>query len=479
MDETIQGNLLSREELIVAMTRLSNSSLRSYELRDVGDLQIPERGAFVGRWKTDRSDPLPELLVVRTEDYADTLAWLNSYLNALTPVSQWCRIIPQSRVADLIASEVGVTLDGRLGAWVGAILAECNAQAPNGINLREVPGNAAISTATFAAGRSAAVWGHRAELPTIAKRHDEVSLALRDGSRPLLAQNIVPLWLAIHGGRETISNGPQRELDPYKRLFERATSLAILSEPAEIVTALVNEADRVFHLPDLLGCARGTQSDRVKSLDQLAQIVAADPVSAANDALVGFAASLVEPGTAILPELLRKFSGRFPVAPLWMGAFAGAISPIRVLSEQQGLGRLVSKSLLAESDLRTRPSSDIAYDELSRWLGAPGKPQKITVRGMAARSVSVELMLGVTCSFPLGRQEPVSTSRPEAIDTRARGGTTPVTSGEFTAALTGLLRRLEKLEDAVKLQSAVEPQLDLNTSPSSSKRASPKAKWKK
>lgn len=86
-------------------------------------------------------------------------------------------------------------------------------------------------------------------------------------------------------------------------------------------------------------------------------------------------------------------------------ASARSRTPSRVLSDFAGLGRLVTKALLSESDLEEKPHCDISYDEISRWL-AGVTASKLPLRGMAARSLSVEIYLGVTCPFSTGRAEP-------------------------------------------------------------------------
>ena len=412
--------------------------------------------------------------MTRAEDYPDTLAWLDAYLNALVPITQWCRVITQTQVAELIEPDRSPELRGLAGAWVGAILAECSAQAPSGVNLREVPGNAAVSTATFAAGRSIALRGQLSDLREIANRHDEVSIALRAEQRPLSAQKLVPLWASIvrdPGAAPTVGS-----VDAFGRLFELASVENGKRESAEVAQALVEQAASAFQAPELLACSRGTQSDRVKALDRFAQGLLSEPAVPTNDALLGLAASLVEPGAAVLPELLRRFSVRFPVAPIWMGAFAGAMSPLRVMSDYQGLGRLILKALLASRDLQARPSSDVSYDELARWIGGSTQHPKIPVRGMAARSVVVELTFGVACAFPFGRQEQ---PRDDAPVTRERSKQPVASNSAATDPLSALVKRVEQLESLVSKLTSGEPQLDLPAPDVSSRRASPKTKWKK
>jgi hypothetical protein len=74
------------------------------------------------------------------------------------------------------------------------------------------------------------------------------------------------------------------------------------------------------------------------------------------------------------------------------------------LTDHGGLGRLIAKALLVESDLDEKPQCDISYDEISRWLNGV-TASKLPLRGMAARSLSIEIYLGITCPFAVGRTE--------------------------------------------------------------------------
>ena len=133
---------------------------------------------------------------------------------------------------------------------------------------------------------------------------------------------------------------------------------------AESIADVVATAVDHFRIQEIVECSRGPQSDRVRALDQLVQDLARDSNAFSSEALVGFAASLIDPGMAILPELLRKYSARFPLAPLWLGAFAGCWSSNRAFTDHGGLGRLIGKALLSESDLNEKPQCDISYDEI-------------------------------------------------------------------------------------------------------------------
>jgi hypothetical protein len=450
MAETFRGALFERDALPAAMTQLPRQSLKSSTWETFVCQQPPVRGGAVGSWSATPGDPLAEILVVRNEDFLDTLAWLNSFFSGLSPITQWCRVLPQSEAERIAGRSPAVTLGRMLGAWVGAILAECSVQAGGVQNLREVPGSAAASTATFAAGRAAAVWNQDSNFAEIARRHDELSQGLRDGSRPLAAEALVPLWSVLSGRVDRAAHNDRRALEPLVAILSSLAHKVDEVEPAELVAKTAMQARDYFDLSELTECAQGPQVERVRALDRLGERLASGPRSPSIDALLGLGASFIDPGSAVAPELLRRYGRQLPVAPIWQGVFAGAMTPLRVMTDQGGLGRLVAKTLLAADDLQGRPSCDIAYEEISRWI-TPGRSLKLDLRGMSARFVSVELVAGVTCVFAYGRTDTVSSTTPtsRAEPTRSQTDRSRVggrTLQELEIFVLNLQQRIERLE---------------------------------
>jgi len=164
-----------------------------------------------------------------------------------------------------------------------------------------------------------------------------------------------------------------------------------------------------FDLPEIERCVVGPQGQRVEALDRLAERASAGPRGGNADALIGFGASLIDPGAAVLPELLRRHHSTFPFAAIWAGAFAGIWSPVRVLSDHAGLGRLLAKQLAARHDLFEKPSADIAVEEFQRWTGG-NLGSAFAIRGALPRNLTVELFPGVTVTIPALRDS----GRPDA-----------------------------------------------------------------
>jgi hypothetical protein len=403
MRAVVHARSLDREGLINGLTNVIKARLEPASFQDLANATIAPRGGIIASWHED-SDPLPDLLVVRDEDISDTHAWISSYFAALSPITQWCRIITQSEAKRLLKRNDPPTLKTRLGCWVGAILAECSAQALQHINLRELPGTAVLTSATFAAGRSVAVWGEHCDLREIAARHEELGSKFREGARPISAMQLLPLWQTLNAAKNSVDkNVDRRALERFAALFEKITPLSVAGN-SEAMGENIGFAVEFIGLPGLAECARGPQLDRLKALDELARELTNDTKSAPAEAFLGLAASLIDPGAAVLPDLLRKYVNLFPMAPLWLGAFAGCWSPARVLSDHQGLGRLISRELLVQSDLEEKPHCDIAYDEIHRWMNGV-TASRLPIRGMAARAINIEISLGVNCTFASGKQE--------------------------------------------------------------------------
>ncbi|TKD48369.1 MAG: hypothetical protein E5W98_01250 [Mesorhizobium sp.] len=294
------------------------------------------------------------------------------------------------------------------------------------------------------------MWNNDVNFVELARRHDELAQSLRDGSRPLAADALVPLWFVLSGGVGKTTYSDQQALDPLISILSHIAQQSADVETAELVAKTATQARDYFDLPELTFCAQGPQVERVRALDRLAERLASGPRSPAIDALLGLGASFVDPGVSVAPELLRRHARTLPLAPIWQGAFAGAMTPLRVMSDQGGLGRLVAKGLLAAHDLEGRPSCDIAYEELSRWI-TPGRSLKLDVRGTSARVLSVELMLGVTSAFPYGRNDSVLPASGNSRAESTRNQSDKVRGGrslqDLDVALQNLLHRIERLEE--------------------------------
>ncbi|WP_419808232.1 hypothetical protein [Sphingomonas sp.] len=424
----------------------------------VTEVPLKPQQVLVGYWGSDNDDPFPEFLVIRDEDVPDTYAWLSAYLSGLAPITQWCRVWSAAQFGELMNAPARPALDGRTGPWVGAIMAECVAQARMQLNLKMLSGASAASSASFAAARARAVWGNFHDFGDLAKRHDALSDRLRARQRPIPAARLASLWHVLAGegwaGREPAE---ARTLGVFREVFELGWSEEISA--SDRAAAAVQRVTDAFDLPDLLACASGPQRERVEGLDRLGERLRVGPKSAAIDAILGFGASLVEPGAAVMPELLRRFETAMPTAQVWAGAFAGLWAPVRVMSEHGGLGRLIAKALLRESDLFARPAADIGFDELVRWLPAGRGDRMPLLRGMNPRVVEVELAPGVTAPFQL-RSDPVRTEtsgspavnagRQRALELEGAEATRPVAPSavELAALVDALAQRIKVLEQA-------------------------------
>ncbi len=462
MADNFRGALFDRDGLLAAMTQLARQRLEPMSWETLITRLLPARGGVVGSWGSTPGDPLAEVLVVRDQDFLETVTWLNAYFSGFAPITQWCRILPYSQAERFAKRSCSVGLGHMLGAWVGVVLAECSVQAGGVQNLRDFVGSAAASTASFAAGRAAAVWDADSDFAEIARRHDELTLSLREGSRPIAAEALVTLWSVLNGRVDRSAYRGGRALEPLIAVLSSVVEQADDIETSELVAMTAAKASDSFSLPELADCARGPQVERVRALDRLGERLSSEPRSPVTEALLGLGASFVDPGAAVSPELLRRHGGQLPVAPVWQGVFAGALAPLRVMTDQGGLGRLVAKSLLANDDLQGRPSCDIAYEELIRWI-TPGRPLKLDVRGMSARVLSVELVPGVTCVLPYGRTDSATStaSRRELTDTSSADRTKPGSGrslNEIDVLVTNLQQRIERLEWR---DANAQPSLDL------------------
>ena len=331
-------------------------------------------------------------------------------MSGLAPISQWCRVWRSSEISKLSSVASPPSLGTRSAAWVGAIIAEFGSQ--SSYNLKEVSAAATLSTSTFSAARAIAVWNGFDRFDELLKRHEMLAHRQRDEDRTLAAEQLIPLWYVLAGDKWQ-SRPPadaRRLLEPFTR---------ILNEPFGS-TAVAPEA--LLHFATIVARERGARDRASRDgsrpargcFRQIGSPLDVRPKSAATSAILGFSASLVDPGAPLLPELLRRYSQNFSAAAVGLGAFAGVWFPVRVLSEHGGLGRLISKQLLGPSDLFEKPTADISFDELLRWTGGTFNGP-LQIRGLMLRTLFVELVAGVVV--------PIATLRNELP--RSEAGATP------------------------------------------------------
>ena len=402
MQNLVRASILDREGLVRGLANFDACAPAQCAPVDLVEHGIPAGGGILVSWDVAACDPLADLLIVNDNEVADTLAWIGSYFSQFIPVTQWCRVVSQHDARRLVAHSQAPTLKDALPLWVGLVLAECSVQAGYNINLKELPASATLTSATFAAARAVALFGSGAPLKELASKHHDLAIRLREGGRPISASRLLPLWYCMCEQEDWAGTQSERKaLEPVLKLLK---TLRTDGDGKDGIASKLSLIADEFDLPELLACSRGPQFERVGALDALIRRMSAGPVSSAIEAVVGLGASMIDPGATVLPGLLRSHGSSMQMAPIWLGMFAGAWDRFRVLTDHQGLGRLIAKALLASDDIRRKPSCDIAFDELSRWIGSAAS-SKVPVRGMAARSLVVELLPGVTCTFAAGRSD--------------------------------------------------------------------------
>lgn len=457
MTDHIEYVCFSREELARGLTTFASASLKGSHWEKFISQSIPSRGALAATWNKESGSELPELLVVRDEDYKETYAWLNSYFSNLAPISQWCRILTQSQANFYLPIRKKPELGRLLSPWVGAIIAECQVQAGGSRSLRDLSGSAAASTATYIAGRATAVSEGRIDFGNIARKHDDLSLKLRENTRPLSAKQLLPVWATLTGFPvENVPDAISHELGSLRSILLWICDNDLNDRHEIAEEAALIAADR-FGLGHLKDCARGPQVSRVRSLDRVAEELVADRSTGIKDGIIGLAASFVDPDGNTSAELLKRHFRSFPTAPIWQGMFASALTRHQIYGLKGGLGRLVVKSLLASHDLADRPSCDISYEEAMRWI-TPGRALRTDVNGMSNRYLNIEIEPGVSGIFAFGNTEnsgrisskdPVIRAPLESVDSSR----TPAKS-DLEGAIFDLLRRVQALEEQAKVPQA-------------------------
>ncbi|GAO56848.1 hypothetical protein [Novosphingobium sp. MD-1] len=448
----------SRENLPEILAGCNANHFHEIGLKEISSAELARDEIFVGFFGADVFDPNPDFIVCNPDSYSDFVAWLAAFLPGHSPISQWCRVWRSNDFAMLTNAKAKPFLAHSLAAWTGAIMAELSAERGGG-SLADVTGLSAMRTGTFCAARATALWSIFDQYDELAKRLTTISGSDQQFWKSY--DEISALWYVLCGDT-WLTKLPNRAsgFDELRMLFRSSNGMETI-EPDSIQGAARHFGNH-FRTPDLVHCSIGPQSRRVDALDKVASQLAAASIKAHSNVILGFAASLIDPGAAVMPALLKQYSQEFPVAQIWAGAFAGIWSPARVLGEQGGLGRIVAKEILAPTDLFSKPTADIAFAEFERWRGNSSS-RDIGLRGASPRITVVELLPGISIPLSISRVEPTRDNRASASGGRQQtfdleGDKNRLPSAEEKTAtpisLEGLARRLRDLEQKVESISA-------------------------
>lgn len=330
------------------------------------------------------SERLPCLAVIPDEKVSEVLAWIHTFSAETFPLSQYCRVLTHSewrRLEGRAAQHASLSERYR---WASIVAGEMLGQADAAASVAAVPLGWAHGCLSYSMARS--ILGFEWEGP-----HPAATVVER-----LIRWEADPIFQGKRvGAREMLSIWQYVE-DTYR------TS----GEAVGLVHAIVEKvsSEVAYSLKSNPLITSSSAEQRVQGFDQIVDQVISLPASKRKNAglLLASATFMVGNGTSHL-DLLQPYSRDFPDAYIWFGLLAGFGGPLVWDPSWLRLAKGVDRILAANYEVTDALQADLSWVEYE-WLSSSFREieEFLALPKQTARSLTVELLPGVTCQFRLG-----------------------------------------------------------------------------
>lgn len=341
---------------------------------------------------------LPHFLVLPNSDFKEFYAWVNTYCPFVTPLSQWCRVVPQNDLPRVGTLEISPSYGNTITAWAGAIVGEAFLNVGSCAKLAEISVGALQACWTYVAAKTFGLWGTGQIGLESVERYGAARKILgagREGNH----FDYIEIWkvleiLSIGASSKVTDVSPEVELTIHACNDIQENGFV----SREIVSQIVKELDWSKKLVDFehIGAEQ-----RVRLFDTaISNLFDHEKKSPASfrtlkEFTVSYFAARIGGSASNHLLLLEKFLGAFPMLGVWYGIVSGLYRPEVWGSEFDGLGRLVEKELNYPLRFDDPPRCDISFDELRTLAGPNSEISSLGFRGATKKTLNVEVALGV------------------------------------------------------------------------------------
>lgn len=388
---------LSRSDLILALLNAAidvahwDSSSPDYQLGS------DEVVLVYGISAIPRSRPCA--IIVSDNYLNDFFVWLETYAAQFFPITQVCRVFCQKDWRSYFTAQKQLIAGEYARIFAGLIVGETMAQ--NGgdpIKSLEASNLSSLqSTFSFAYARSRLLWGDSEEFGmSLSHSFDLLKSLGVMPSRRLELSTMRTVWSVTRGAtsfRESGATGAIAQSIDDLRVNRGLSNNAILGlaryfESARELLALeLRSAEERVHVLDKLLEFTGQGSDHERLL--------------VETFCAAYATVEIGGGTTRHMSLLCELGERQPIVWLWFGLIASIGEGDKWHATFARLGRLMERELSYSLDLQDSPRSDVSLRELAAYAYNRKVDWLIEVPRAQSRSVSVELMPGVSIQVPI------------------------------------------------------------------------------
>ena len=346
----------------------------------------------------------------------------------LSPLTAWCHLLTPRFVSNLDGVVRKPKLRGAEAAWSGLAIAETSLLA--GKPLASIPITGCLASATFAIGRTTAMWSD-VPFDAIIERFDSANRLCR-GKRGTsgnqartthVRSSFEPMWSCLCALSSDQRSSKRDDSNPLVLALKALQHARVSGEPDEarqLASPLLKEVPEIEAFEQLEDMA---PEARLKLFDELTGAFLETDAKAIvrRNALalsIGYLATVAAGGTASL-SLVEAYADTWPELTGWAYLIGGIGERITWTSGFSGLGRLVARELQRPLRLDDAPTCDFAFDEATVLSDMELKEPLVHLRIKQAKIVSVALFPGVNIVIPL-LEAPATTTGDRNFPTSTR-----------------------------------------------------------
>lgn len=351
----------------------------------------------------------PSLIVIPNDTATETLSWLRTFADEVSPLSQYCRVVLASEwlqfEAERDAFDFGKQRSDR---WASVAVGEALSQIEGETNLQNLPLSRFAGCFSTPIARASLIWGHDEVIRTCAERLRLLESDRRFARRPVDVDQLRPVW-SIAGSRihEHLSPSEAATL-----VLEAAVSHLGANDPKSVAFVSSIQAREFSRLSsDSVEERVGAFNRLTAEILQQAQPTRGAAQSAMASVVLAAAAFLVGRSTSHV-FLLQRTQRFAPTATAWFGAMAALAGPRAWDKAWLKAAKGVERLLRPEFNWLEVSSADICWSEFA-WLAGTfdGPDVFMDLPKMLPRTLNIEIVPGATCQFRLAGEPAESESR--------------------------------------------------------------------
>lgn len=424
---------------------------------------FPESGLYGTKlaigYKNTQHQPAfacPSLIVIPDSSAIETLSWLRTFSNDVSPLSQYGRVLLLSEWHQYdVLRDVLDFSEPRSYRWASMIVGEALCQIEGEANLHNLPLSRFAGCFTTPIARAAIIWGHKDVTTACADRLRLLETDHRFARRSVSVEQLHPIW-SIANSNIYSNLSPYEAVDivmEIARTYFRSRNQDNSNISSSILT-------KEFH-----GLNSDSVEERVSTFNKLsshilysAQSSIGTTQSAMIDVVLAAAAFLVGRSTSHV-FLLQRIQKVAPTAAAWFGAIAALAGPRLWDKAWLRLAKGAERLLRPEFSWLDVPNADICWGEFI-WLARTFDKSDIflDLPKMLSRTLTIEVVPGSTCQFRIGNGTAEIESKPAQIPSDRERELSDIV-GQFLA----LAKYVENKVERSSLSSHVQSQLSLES----------------